>query len=555
MTEIEIDELEDLPMPAVHGHPAQLGRLVDRLGSTLLAHRAGPRQPRRTVSTIVLHDPLDPPVIDPDAIVLGIAVADEAELTELIRALGQAGASALIVRDPLALSDRARSAADDGDIAVFGLVRGASWLQVAMLVVGALNLVVDGLPFDGLDSGRDLFTLADSLSALLRAPVTIEDLTSRVIAFSADQAGTDEPRRLTILGLRVPDMYSSVQREKGVFRDLYASERPLFFAEPAPGVLPRVAMRIQGGGEPLGSIWAVASEPLSLEQEKGMIEAAQVVALHMLRSRVSADAAQRLREAMTSALLDGGASAREAAQQLAIESSAACVIVFGPVENDDEVRVVADTHRAVNALQRYLQLTYPRAVAARLGGVVYAIVPLRDDDESGAAAMASLAGEFVSRLGTMTAFIAGVGGVVGDIGTLTRSRREADMAMRVLRSRPQEGARVARFSDVYAESLMLHIGDSLIADGIEIGGPLRALREYDASHGTHLVVTLWSWLEHFGDVSGAARAVHVHKNTFRYRLERIEDVAGIELDDPDVRFGLMLQFRLPTSRAVRANGQ
>lgn len=286
-----------------------------------------------------------------------------------------------------------------------------------------------------------------------------------------------------------------------------------------------------------------------------MIEAAQVVALHMLRSRVSADAAQRLREAMTSALLDGGASAREAAQQLAIESSAACVIVFGPVENDDEVRVVADTHRAVNALQRYLQLTYPRAVAAQLGGVVYAIVPLRGDAESGAAAMASLAGEFVSRLGTTTAFIAGVGGVVDDIGTLNRSRREADMAMRVLRSRPQEAARVAGFSDVYAESLMLHIGDSLVADGIEIGGPLRALREYDASHGTHLVVTLWSWLEHFGDVSGAARAVHVHKNTFRYRLERIEDVAGIELDDPGVRFGLMLQFRLPASRAVRANGQ
>ncbi|WP_104062356.1 CdaR family transcriptional regulator [Arthrobacter sp. 4R501] len=531
---------------------AELGRLTERLGSTLLTHRAGPLQPKRKVSTILLNDPLDPPDVEPDAIILCIGITGEDELAELVITLGAAQACALVVRDSEDLGESVIAEADRGGVSVFGLVHGASWLQAAMLIGGALNLGVDGIPRDGLETGRDLFTLADSLSALLRAPVTIEDHSSHVVAFSADQAGTDDPRRMTILGLRVPDIYSSAQRDNGVFRQVYASDRPLLFTEPAPGTLPRVAMRVQAGGETLGSIWAVVSEPLSLEQERGMIEASQVVALSILRSRVSADASQQLREAMTSKFLEGGTSAREAAQQLAIEPSAACAIVFGPVGDEDEVQVVADTHRASVALYRYLQLMYPRAVTAQLGGVVYAIIPVGDTTESTAASMRSMAAEFVSRLGISTSFCAGLGGIVADISELARSRREADMAMRVLKSRPQDGGGVARFSDVYIESLMLHISDSLTAEGIELGGPLRLLREYDTAHDMHLVATLRSWLEHLGDVSSAARAVHVHKNTFRYRLERVESVAGINLGDPDVRFGLMLQLRLPSPPSIRS---
>jgi DNA-binding PucR family transcriptional regulator len=38
--------------------------------------------------------------------------------------------------------------------------------------------------------------------------------------------------------------------------------------------------------------------------------------------------------------------------------------------------------------------------------------------------------------------------------------------------------------------------------------------------------------------------VHVHPNTFRYRLRRITEVGGIDLDDADSRFAAMLELRL-----------
>ncbi|MFI7166503.1 PucR family transcriptional regulator [Rhodococcus erythropolis] len=532
-------------MSDVRGTSANLGMLVDRLGSTLLTLKAGPHQSSRTVSSVILHDPLDPPDVVPDAVVLGVSVAaGNEDFSAFVSAAADAGAAALVIREPVVVDDAVEQAAERGNISIFGLVRGASWIQVAALVGGALNLDADGDPVDKTDSSRDLFTLANSVSALLSAPVTIEDLSSRVIAFSADQAGTDEPRRLTILGLQVPDLYTSSQREQGVFPHLYASDRPVFMQNPAPGTLPRVAMRVQAGDEVLGSIWAIVPEPLTPDQEQGMAEASQVVALAMLRARVSADTSRRRGEHLTTMLFEGGSSAREAAQQLTFGSSPACVLVFGPLRSGEELRMSADIQRASFALRMHLRSTYPRAIAEQLGGVIYAVIPVQSADDHALAAIETLATNFISHLNASTEFCAGLGRIVTNITELSVSRRDADTTMRVLRSRPHTSKRVARAADVQIDALMLHISDSIAADGFQLGGPLTALVEYDDTHGTQLVESLDSWLEHFGDVAAAAKTLHVHKNTFRYRLERIEKIAEIALDNPDVRFGLMLQLRL-----------
>jgi DNA-binding PucR family transcriptional regulator len=50
--------------------------------------------------------------------------------------------------------------------------------------------------------------------------------------------------------------------------------------------------------------------------------------------------------------------------------------------------------------------------------------------------------------------------------------------------------------------------------------------------------------EHLGDVIAASAAVHIHPNTFRYRLKRPAPVAGIDLHDPEAGFEAMPQLRL-----------
>ncbi|WP_406335437.1 PucR family transcriptional regulator [Streptomyces sp. NBC_00203] len=68
-------------------------------------------------------------------------------------------------------------------------------------------------------------------------------------------------------------------------------------------------------------------------------------------------------------------------------------------------------------------------------------------------------------------------------------------------------------------------------------------RTEDAAHGTDYVPTLHAWLEHQGNIRTAAEQLHVHANTLRYRLTKIEQTVGIDLADPDIRLVLALQLK------------
>jgi DNA-binding PucR family transcriptional regulator len=54
-------------------------------------------------------------------------------------------------------------------------------------------------------------------------------------------------------------------------------------------------------------------------------------------------------------------------------------------------------------------------------------------------------------------------------------------------------------------------------------GPLRA---YDAAHRSKLLLTLRSFLAHSGSWSAAAQELHLHVNTLRYRIGRIQQLTG-----------------------------
>ena len=76
---------------------------------------------------------------------------------------------------------------------------------------------------------------------------------------------------------------------------------------------------------------------------------------------------------------------------------------------------------------------------------------------------------------------------------------------------------------------------------------VHALRDYDAAHDGCLVETLGAYLDCFGDIAAAASELHVHPNTVRYRVRRIEKVLGTSLADPDDRLVLALGLRATAS--------
>lgn len=59
--------------------------------------------------------------------------------------------------------------------------------------------------------------------------------------------------------------------------------------------------------------------------------------------------------------------------------------------------------------------------------------------------------------------------------------------------------------------------------------PVLDLRSED---GAVLLDTARGWLAERGSTSTAARMLHIHRNTVRYRLRRLEDLTGLDLADP-----------------------
>lgn len=64
-----------------------------------------------------------------------------------------------------------------------------------------------------------------------------------------------------------------------------------------------------------------------------------------------------------------------------------------------------------------------------------------------------------------------------------------------------------------------------------------------------LELTTREYLRHHGNREASARALGIHRNTLRHRIEKVADLIGLDLDDPDVRAHLWLALR--TSHGAR----
>lgn len=528
---------------------------MEDLGTTLLDLVCGDPDTADGIGGVVIHDPLDEPVLPRQALVLGISIHGTDETARLLTALGEAGAAALVVRAPAPADPAVVTAAERSGVVLLALTRGASWAQLAALL---RSLLADGdvgeagpQTLGGTPSG-DLFALANAVAALLDAPITIEDRSSRVLAFSGRQDEADPSRVETVLGRQVPERFTRFLEDRGVFRALYRSDQPVHVAPPETDGfhIPRVAIAVRAGDEFLGSIWAVVQTPLGPQRGQALHDAAKLVALHLLRLRAGADVERRLRADLVSTALEGGSGAAEALGRLGLTDHAGVVLALAvpdPPEltgsTDLHAQHTAERERLADAFAVHLSAIHARAATALVGDVAYGILPVPLDPADAEERAARTAGDFLTRIGDRLSPLIGIGPAARDGSALARSREGADRALRVLRANGGP-RRLARISDVHVEALLLDLADLAAERGDPPTGPLARLLAYDEEHDSPLVDTLRAWLNAFGEVPAAADAMYVHQNTFRYRLRRATEVAEADLTDPDVRFALMLQLRL-----------
>jgi purine catabolism regulator len=136
----------------------------------------------------------------------------------------------------------------------------------------------------------------------------------------------------------------------------------------------------------------------------------------------------------------------------------------------------------------------------------------------------------------------GIGRPGAGLAGLRRSFAQAQESLSLVRSL-FGGGRVLSFGDLTLYHLLgrLQACDEL-AEFYE--QTLSSLETYDAGHDTQLVDTLEAFFSQHGNVSQTAERLYLHRNSLLYRLERIAEITGLDLDDADARFALQLALKL-----------
>jgi hypothetical protein len=255
-------------------------------------------------------------------------------------------------------------------------------------------------------------------------------------------------------------------------------------------------------------------------------QALPFVGLELARLQVLRENERRLAAELVDLIMAGQAQARATAARLAtfgLDASAPLAAVVCACEDIDV---------GLDRLESALADAEVASVAAVKTRELVAVVGW-PGDEGG---LAGLAGHLHERMEGPI----GVGGLAADSSGLRTAVVEARHACRFARLRRDAGW--ATHDQVGSHSLLLALQDEEVLAAFR-RALLRPLEEHDARRRSRLVETLDRFLSSGCRWQETAGALHVHVNTLRHRLDRVEQLTGRDLGSMEDRVDLYIALR------------
>ncbi|MEB3034127.1 PucR family transcriptional regulator [[Mycobacterium] nativiensis] len=502
-----------------------LDRLVNVVGSYGVRLRFC-SVPRTTpLSSVVMHEATGERAAVGDVL---LAVGARS-VKEAVRWAVAAKAVAVLVRG---VEDKTAFAGEGESLAVLVVDPAVSWSELAAVVYG---LVLEGRETESGRGPTDLFAVADSLADAVGGAVTIEDQLGRLLSYSRGQRHADPARSATILNRQESGTLRELFEKRGVLTYLEMHDEPLFVApDPEHGLTGRMVVAVRTGRELLGAVWVACLSPLSGRRLTALADGARTVALHLLRSRASADLERQVESEWVTRLLDGGIDFADAAALLAR-------LGLPPTP----LRVIAVRTRIATQPHAGLLLAFEAGTtgfgwsrpgrSALAANTVYTLLPAED-----AAAARQWVGGLCSALPQQASVLAGIS-AVAEVAELTAARREAEECLALHEAGAPDDQPPA-YDESWDRIVLWRLHTAARSGRVPVRGPVAELRHHDAAHGTPYMATLRAWLDAQGDLAQAAEQLGVHENTMRYRLRKMAEVTPLGLDDPRTRFAAMIEL-------------
>ena len=510
-----------------------LARLLDAVGPDLLGLVEGTGDPAALVRGAVIWDRGD--ALAPSAGGVLLLVGGEASSPEVVAVIGVAAQLGYVA---VALKRRgsdlaAAIAAAPPSIALLVVADDVSWGTVDALLASAIASHQPGDQAALATEHGDLFAIANAIALSVGAAVTIEDPGWHVLAYSNIEGHPiDAVRQDSILGRRVRrlDPYESE------YRAIARSQEPVYFA-PYDDVLARVAMPVRASGRLLGSIWAIDADDSRREAIGVVLEQAMAgVALHLLGAAHRGDLARYRRAELLSIQLGvrapHGVDVSEGLRRLL----PATLFAFGPLDRADGV---VDDLRLTDVVAASAESLRHDASCARVANAIYVLLPVERVSAHQRRRFAESTAEVLGQLAGVP-FGAALA-AVSSPSDVANARGDVDRTLRAMVRRGR--FEVLDVAEARHVTVLEELVEQGVADDANLVAPLRALLTHDAQTGSDYAATLLAHLDYGGDVRRAAAARFVHENSHRYRMRKIVEHFGVDLDDPTARLVLWLQLR------------
>jgi len=310
---------------------------------------------------------------------------------------------------------------------------------------------------------------------------------------------------------------------------------------------------VRAGADMLGLL-AVGVDEETVDAEgrlRALEHGSTVLALELAKERAAAEVERRLRGDLVEEVLAGGLEPDEAervARQAEVLGhrlpQSAWVVVLEPDDDSTEAALAprGRQDRLDGALSGLIRSRMPGALTLVRSASAVFLVP--DELAGDLASVEKLAGQVLAAAGPVMrpgSASVGIGNLANGVGELARSYVEARQALRLTRRAGSRG-RVASYRSLGAFRLLLEVQspDSLRRFVDELLGPLL---QYAQSRDTPLLETLEALSAARWVRRAAARNLGIHINSMTYRVERIQALTALELDDPETRVAISIALR------------
>ena len=297
---------------------------------------------------------------------------------------------------------------------------------------------------------------------------------------------------------------------------------------------------VAAGDENLG-VLTIQGSALGDEEDELLRAVAHQTALALQKVRlIERLTAENIVRDLFTALEDGQRDVAEArARAAGCDLSRAHVVIHAEQRGDG--RDSRSWPAVAESAEAHLRILAPGAVIDAAPSALRALLPLqpRTDGQALEAALHALArGE---------ALLLGISDARKGVTDGQRSLSEAADAAKIARALTSESGGALAYRDLGAYRYLVRVPpDESPDDRLRVA--VDRLIDYDRQRRSQLVPTLEQYLRDRSRVA-TARALYIHPNTLRQRLERIEALAELDLDSEDL-VSLELALKLARLRAA-----